>query len=153
MAAGYLKHAFDPKLTRRVALETCKVMQYVDADIVVVRGLSGSLIASAMSTLFGIPFAVVRKPGETSHSLAAIEIAGDWPRYDNWIIVDDFIATGHTVEEIGRAVKERKNDFGEIQGRCVGIVLYGSRRRKYENWDINGKQVQIYPIDVGDDED
>jgi adenine/guanine phosphoribosyltransferase-like PRPP-binding protein len=67
MPSSHLRKVFDPETLRRVARESERLRVEHGADIVVVRGLSGTLAASAMNAMFGTPFAVVRKQNEISH--------------------------------------------------------------------------------------
>ena len=157
MASGYLKKAFDPVLLRRIALETYLVMQQVEAEVVIARGLSGIVVATAMGTLFNAPFAIVRKPDESTHSTnGSLEVhtdrVGSYSEriYDDYIIVDDLISTGATMKAIAAAAKSSST----IDGRCVGIALYGNQYSGTSSkgtWEINGKQVRIF--NVGNVED
>lgn len=155
MAASYLKKAFDPVLMRRIALETYRVMREVEAEVVVVRGLSGIVVATAMAALFNTPFAVVRKDKESSHSTNGFEVNTDRSDfsdriYDDWMIVDDLIATGATLRAIAESIKESLT----IEGRCKGIALYANgdsstSERKF--WKINGYDAPIFDVGKGID--
>lgn len=130
MPSPHLKHVFDPESLRKIATETERLRVELGAGIMAVRGLSGTLVASAMNVMFGTPFAVARKPNELSHG-SAVELVDYYydsegfhdRRYENWLIVDDLIASGRTVREIYREVAVRDNI---IRGECKGIVLYHS---------------------------
>lgn len=155
MAASYMKQAFDTVLLRRIALETYRIMQEVDAEIVVARGLSGIVIVTSMAALFNTPFAIVRKANEQRHSTNLVEISGsEYQKYTNWIVVDDFISSGETMHEIAYAMeRELTRDDQAYQaylcGVCKGIVLYGYRRDDYKHW--NG--VPVFPVKVADNKD
>lgn len=125
MPSSHLRKVFDPEKVKKIAAETERLRIEYGADIVCVRGLSGTLAASAMNTLFGTPFAVVRKPDEKSHG-RPVEFVDEWDvdvrSYDHWIIVDDLIASGRTVREIRQAIGGYTPC--SIRGRCQAIVLY-----------------------------
>lgn len=122
----HLRKAFDPFQLRRIAATTEQLRVEYDAEIVLARGLSGTLVAAAMSTLFSTPFAVVRKEHENSHGRLLEVVDYDEAKakskeYRNWIIVDDLISSGSTVEAIFKAVEVFPSLF---KGECVGMVLY-----------------------------
>jgi adenine/guanine phosphoribosyltransferase-like PRPP-binding protein len=131
MTASYLRKVFDPKQLRRIATETELIRKDVGADIVVARGLSGTLAATAMGTLFGTSFAIIRKSDENNNG-RSVEVVEDdhydedtntfiTKKYKNWIIVDDLICSGGTIKAIAKAVANRPGIF---TGKCKGIVLY-----------------------------
>lgn len=148
MAAEYLKKVFNAHALKRIATEVWEVVKDTQAEIIVARGISGIAVAVAVNVLFDVPYAIVRKPGESSHSGKTIEfveepdescITKPWHR---WLIVDDFIFTGHTMSEIDKAIKEM---YWIFKGQCVGIVLYNDRNDR-EEWTISDKDVQIYRV-------
>lgn len=148
MASSHLRKVFDPATLRIIAAETERLRVEHGAAIVVVRGLSGTLVASAMSAMFGTPFAVARKSNEVSHG-SAVEVvayseAGEQKEYQDWIIVDDLIASGTTVKAIREAVDNYAPST--IQGRCVGIVLYHWRGDRPEQDLGGGYSVPVFPI-------
>lgn len=149
MAASYLKKAFDPAKLRRIALETYRVMQTRQAEVIVARGLSGIVVATACGALFNAPFAIVRKENEGSHSGASLEVHTDREEgrygsreYNDWLIVDDFIVTGLTMDEIGKAVARA----GGFTGRCVGIALYNYKASTHTSWRINGYSTPAFDV-------
>lgn len=128
MASMYLRKTFNPKLLPGIATKVYKTAREIGAEIIVGRGLSGTIVASAIGAMYEFPFAIVRKDGESSHAEHTLEISE--PEYDdryvcnkwgNWCIVDDFIVSGRTVEEIA---KEIKSQYWIFTGDCVGIILY-----------------------------
>lgn len=149
MPVEYLRRAFDPKSLKKIADYTFKTACQVDADIIVARGLSGTIIAAAVGAMHGMPFGIVRKPTESGHSSAGIEVTEHLdgyttPVYHNYLIVDDFICTGATMQAIEREVR---NYEYKISGDCEAIVLYNSTDQDRLEWTINGHDAPIYRID------
>ena len=139
MSSQHLRKPFNPVQLRKIAAEMEHRRKDSGADVVVVRGLSGILLASAMSTLFDTPIAVVRKPNEQSHGYE-IEVVDEEElddyrtqskTYGNWVIVDDLVASGTTVRSILEAVKRQNATF---TGQCVGILLYNSDYESRDTW-------------------
>lgn len=148
MPVEYLRRAFDPHSLKRIADYTFKTACRVDAEIIVARGLSGTIIAAAVAAAHGMPFGIVRKPTESGHSSAGIEVTEDLngyaPAYHNYLIVDDFICTGTTMRAIEEEIQNYRH---KISGNCRGIVLYNSYGTDRTVWEINGHDAPIYRID------
>lgn len=87
-------------------------------DAVVFRGMSGALIAPIVAWELEKGLVAVRKPNElaASHSDNLVEGGDDGMRY---LIVDDMIVSGCTVDEIRYVVENTYR--GTL---CVGIYLY-----------------------------
>lgn len=84
-------------------------------DTIVFRGASGTLFAPTLALKMNKHMLMVRK-NDGSH-------AGQYPEgnygLENYVIVDDFIESGKTLETIKKAVEnENKN------AKCVGVLLY-----------------------------
>jgi orotate phosphoribosyltransferase len=115
--SGYLHSVLDPKLlpkTARVATKFLKTKKD-SFDAIAIRGVSGVMLGAILSVRLNKPLLVVRK-AEQSHSNYDVEGEKDFGRY---IIVDDTICSGHTVNTIVDNIK----DFNE-KGRLEGILLY-----------------------------
>lgn len=78
-------------------------------------GMSGALIAPAIAEAFGVEMIMVRKR-DRSHSAYEVEGAMGSGRY---IIVDDLISTGSTIEHIIERIKSFDNS-----AVCDGVVTY-----------------------------
>lgn len=61
-------------------------------DTVVGRGMSGSIAVALLGAKFGLKWAMVRKPDDTTHARYRVEGAVG----KRWAFVDDFIDTGET---------------------------------------------------------
>lgn len=122
---------FDAKSRQNnIYLVADALLDYPNDVTVVVSGLSGILIGVPVADATNKNFAIVRKYGETCHGLAIEgQITGDY------VIVDDFIASGSTVRHILERVKAR-----DPNSNCLGILLYASRP-----WpsDIEGIPVKV----------
>lgn len=149
MASYYLNNVFNPFRLRRIAIEAEVIREREKAEIVVVRGLSGVLVATAMSTLFGTPFAVVRKDTESSHG-EPLELSDRLGKFKNWIIVDDLISSGKTIEQIADRVRVYQCCWS-ISGKCKGIILYRDSRSG-ATWEVLGKKVPIFCISINWDD-
>lgn len=119
------------------------VEQY-KADAVVVTGKSGHSVAFAALMFADFPLVVVRKETDQSHGL---RIEGpDGLHVQRFLILDDFVDSGNTVNRIVNAMG------GHTE--CVGIVEYGSRPRPEgrteTTWlDLPAKFVELIGISEG----
>jgi adenine/guanine phosphoribosyltransferase-like PRPP-binding protein len=112
----YLQNFLSPSRLWKTAKDAAAIVNLLGVDAIACRGNSGTLIAGPVSMISGVPILLVRKQGESNHSGLAVEgIEG--PDLKNYVIVDDFIATGKTFEEIVRALREHRS-----QMRCIGCI-------------------------------
>lgn len=94
-------------------------------DAIAFRGVSGALIAPSVAATLGKELLLVRKPNERAHTYSKVEgVKGEAQRY---IILDDFISAGSTVNSILEAVREF--DSGH---KCVAIALYNWKGKTTE---------------------
>lgn len=99
---------------------------------IVFRGHSGAALAYPLSARLKVPLICVRKLGEISHGR---KIEGSSVPIRRYIIIDDFIDTGKTINQLIEAIdrENRCNDASKYnEARCVGIVLYDSKYRKQD---------------------
>lgn len=97
---------------RTIIDKAVKALQDLDIDTVVCRGFSGATVAPVVAHALGVKWALVRKKGESTHSCRNIE--GDID--GKYVIIDDFISTGDTVNKIIEEVGDK--------AKCVGVYLY-----------------------------
>lgn len=128
VSATYLRSALTPILRRRIIKGLCGKLKGLDFDTVVFRGASGCLIGPAVADKLGKHMLYIRKDKEYEDSHSSHMCEGH-TRLQRYIIVDDFISSGYTVDSIIKAV-EVKNS----KAVCVTIALYScfSQRTTYE---------------------
>ena len=66
-------------------------------DSIAVRGVSGLIVGSPVALHLGKPLVVARKPSEIAHSSG---VSNDRHAGKHYVILDDFVSTGATVNEI-----------------------------------------------------
>lgn len=98
--AYWLRHGFYKDTTKLVD-DARLTLADVEFDTIVCTGLSGVLIAPILWRALDVPcLAVVRKPGESTHSDNIIEGEIGY----RWLFVDDFKCTGATFQRVRNAV-------------------------------------------------
>ena len=122
----YLHRVLDPKsLNEQINIISRRLRKYKnDFDTIAIRGMSGALVGSAVAIKLGKGITIVRKK-ENRHSYRDVEGNKEHTRY---VIIDDLIATGSTIEEI----RENMTTFNN--GVCVGIILYNQDDLNDENY-------------------
>ena len=114
--SSHLERVLDPRKrqdTIQWLVDTLK--PHVDKfDAIVVCGASGMLLASVADVLHK-NLILVRKSSDDSHSTVPVE----GPRDGRYIILDDMIDTGHTIQWM----YDTMFSFNQY-ATCVGIVLY-----------------------------
>jgi adenine/guanine phosphoribosyltransferase-like PRPP-binding protein len=116
VSTQYLQNVLSPYRMWKTAKDAAAIVNLLGVDAIACRGNSGTLIAGPVSMISGVPILLVRKQGESNHSGLAVEgIEG--PDLKHYVIVDDFIATGRTFEEIVRVLREHRSQI-----RCIGCI-------------------------------
>lgn len=134
---AYLNNVFEIDKFQRTVNKTIGVAEELQKkyhfDTIVFCGMSGAAMAFLLSHWLNLPLICVRKPTDGSHfhkywkfdeKVLLCEGNLDAKRY---LIVDDFIATGDTVNRIINAVK-KEVPFAE----CVSLLMYAEPRNR--NW-------------------
>lgn len=123
--SGWLKETVDPLRMARAVKVLEQFVQRDKPDFIAVRGISGTVMGGALMLSTGVKLAIVRKPNDGTHSGYNVEHAL-YSRQDKpplrYVIVDDLISTGSTVEAIREAIGR------ELKAECVAIYLYHSDR-------------------------
>lgn len=91
-------------------------------DAVAFSGSSGCAIGFHLAVRHNTPLIYVRKQGEKSHG-SKVECSY-LRELQNYLIVDDFIDSGSTVQLIATRVKEHAHQQKVPVPRCVGILCY-----------------------------
>lgn len=117
------------------AVDTFK--RIADIDSIAFCGSSGSAAAFHLAMKHDLGLIYVRKKDEHSHGWS-VEINEPCGRY---IIVDDFISSGRTIQWIVSQINERVTSFSRIDNqkyKCElhGVVLYDSEIAVREDYKL-----------------
>ncbi len=91
-------------------------------DALAYTGSSGAAAAYVLGVALDLPVVYVRKKGESSHgndveSNTSKAIKG-------YLVIDDFINSGATVEHIVGGIEKYAKSRNEKAPKCVGVFLY-----------------------------
>lgn len=99
----------------RAALD--KIAKHTPFEAIAFRGMSGAALAYPLSYLMDIPLLCVRKKKNSCHSIYKVE---GYTGAGSYIIIDDFIETGNTVNKIIKHISKHS------LATPVGIYLYNN---------------------------
>ena len=126
--SSYLYNPLDIQIVKRkIVPNAVKQLKEDDFDTIVFRGMSGALIAPIVAMRLNKNILMVRKPSDCSHSGYSGKAEG-CVEIDKYVIIDDFISTGHTVDNIISAVKE-SNSKAKLEGIFLYNADYGSNMK------------------------
>lgn len=116
----------------RAAAGICRAIEEHGPDIaVVVRGNSGVSCAFAALMLHNFNLCLLRKDRDGSHGSPLEGPSGF--RFTKYVVLDDFISSGATVNGIIGDLAVLAGAKGDAPPQCVGLVLYGSARGGYNS--------------------
>ena len=112
MTTSYIEELFNPTHRHDMLAAARKTLP---ADVTLVgTGVSGSISVVTLATALELPFAIVRRPGDGSHSYSASNSVDGYVEgyleHQRWVFVDDFVATGATLLRVLRAMKKQFPD-------------------------------------------
>lgn len=137
----YLKTLFAPELLKNAVHNTLvlgeQLKMELGFDTIVCSGTSGLAMGFILAHALGLPVLCVRKKNDGSHySTYQPSSLEGYLGVNRYLIVDDFIATGATVNYIIRSIEEELP-----QAECVAMLMYTqatntSHRHPIENTEI-----------------
>lgn len=156
--SAYLESILDEERLQRVVKKLVKVIKErvgVDNfDAIVYRGMSGAGVATTLGYLLRKPLVMVRKKGVESHSGRMVEGAVNPNRV---LVVDDCIATGCTLMETVKTVKNCRRGDAVGEFKVVAVLLYNDCRTAYHilpGEEMFGERFKaIFTYHIRNDED
>lgn len=138
---SYLEKITSPRALKRIVRRGAVLLDTMTPDLIVCRGVSGMGVAYPLSYKTGIPCAVVRKPSHMETRNSDNDVEGPLGTLHTYVIVDDLIASGSTVNAIVNALKER----GFREQDCMGILLYQEKHHA-PNFRVEKHPINIFYI-------
>jgi len=117
---------FDPESQSKIIKKCVKVIRksFKDIEYIAVTGLSGLIIGSPVAFLCNKRLIVIRKGTEESHADYDVEGIPN-SGADKYIILDDFISSGNTINRIYNEINNPKRvTLSKL--KLVGMLFYRS---------------------------
>jgi adenine/guanine phosphoribosyltransferase-like PRPP-binding protein len=127
MQTSYLQHVFDQGIFQRAVDKTLTAAEAIRKrtgfDTIAFSGMSGAAMAFLLSHWMGVPTLCVRKKGDSSHYVSSTRryLEGNAVDVRKYLIVDDFISSGATVQYMIDTIGDTN-----AQAECVGMLMYAS---------------------------
>ncbi len=130
------------EVAKRVALAYEKLTITKAVESIVVTGLSGSVIATALFINHDVPVIHIRRQEEMAHGY---KIQGIKKPNVNYVIVDDLIASGNTMKHV---LWNMQNKFPE--SICKAIILYRDKA-PVDSFSYEGKNIPLIKVSYPDE--
>ncbi len=112
--AGHLNHLIPPERLQQTVKLALAVLNTYEYDTLAFSGLSGLILGPILCYLTSKEMIAVRKENDNTHSFQSVE---GYKHASRYIIIDDFICTGATVQRIVKHVSK----FAP-QAECLGVL-------------------------------
>ena len=127
MPRSYFQNAIShPQACILAISEAMRSPKLGQVDHIIGTGVSGTLLLVPVSIETGIPYLVARKNCFGSHSPRRIEGLTAGNIVGRYVIIDDFISTGNTIDSVKQEVASQCSS-----AKCAGIILYEESRHYY----------------------
>lgn len=146
-APGHTWGIFNPGMFSRIVeifeQKVLEVHARTPIDAVAGCGNSGVPLAAALSLRLGIPMITVRKPGEQTVAFSSIVTGAIGAK--SYVIVDDMISSGGTVNRIMDAIFSASGNVA----RPAAVILYNQRHEEDNDywtttsWKSQGERVKL----------
>jgi orotate phosphoribosyltransferase-like protein len=139
----------DPKKSHATIDGVIKLIELskIEFDTIVFRGMSGALMAPIVAHQLEKFVTICRKPSDDSHAgCGRLEGHVGMKKY---IIFDDFISSGKTIQSILDTIKDHYEFENETEPNCVGIFLYRSERSMPFSGKNNRDDIPVFSHTLG----
>lgn len=131
----YLEEVLDVKKLKKLISRAKKELKPFDDryEAVAFMGNSGAMFGPILAAATGKEMILVRKNKENSHSTMNVEGYINETEHLRYIIADDLVSSGKTLETIRERIEETYKILGYYKPECVGVVLYRTYQSSAEN--------------------
>jgi orotate phosphoribosyltransferase len=128
--SGYGWQGTSPaEFAERMKLASARFVQLkkeLKFDAIAFCGSSGCAVAFGLAVKHKIPLIYVRKRGEKSHSYSKVECNDTHVQVKKYLIVDDFVNTGATLDYIVSTIARFAKKNNAYPAQQVGVLCYDS---------------------------
>ena len=116
-------------------------------DAIAYSGSSGCAIAFSLATKHKIPLIYVRKNGEKAHSHSTVECNDKDAIVKKYLIVDDFVDTGRTIDWIMHSIEKQARAKGAYPATAVGVLCFDQYMDKDRQLYLSEGEIMGYSIE------
>ena len=124
-----------------------KLKKALKFDAIAFCGSSGCAIAFNLATMHEIPLIYVRKESEKSHSYSKVECNDRHLEVKKYLIVDDFVDRGTTVEYIVDTIKKQAIKACAYPARPVGVLCFDQYQDADRSMDTGRVKLKLFSVD------
>ncbi len=142
---GWTTHNPETWVTRmkRSSVKIEHLREEIGFDAIACCGSSGMMAAAVLSVALGVPVIYVRKANEKSHG-SSVEANSVGQSISRYLIVDDFVASGNTLDRIVSGIEKFADDHRMLRPECVGAFLYNEDSRMSQRHTPKGRIIKIF---------
>jgi len=129
---NHTAHLFNQSELTEVVRAICgKIEKIGGVEAIAVCGFSGIIPGTLVAQCLGINLIAIRKMGETARGDQRVcNVQYGSPKFKRWIVLDDLLATGTTLNHMVEAVNAEK--IVSVK-RPTAIILHTTRGKRW-NW-------------------
>ena len=139
------------EFTERMKLASArflKLKKEIDIDALAFCGSSGCAIAFSLATTHHIPLIYVRKLNESSHSNYTVECNDSTINIKKYLIVDDFVDTGGTVNHIVKSIRKYARNVGAYPAKPVGVLCFDPYVDRDRTMQTSTVSLKLFTVDT-----
>jgi adenine/guanine phosphoribosyltransferase-like PRPP-binding protein len=126
--SSYLYNIYEPTkfkiIVRNIVKTVLRLHKEKRINAIAFTGTSGAAVAYPVSYVTGIPLLCIRKSKVDNHYRKKLE---GYTKPRNYIIIDDFVATGKTIKTMVKTIKDYSPN-----SKLSAVILYTDRRENTE---------------------
>jgi adenine/guanine phosphoribosyltransferase-like PRPP-binding protein len=116
-------------------------------DAIAFCGSSGCAIAFNLAALHEIPLIYVRKKDEKSHSRARIECNDKLVEVKKYLIVDDFVDQGSTIDHIVSTIESQALQACAYPAKPVGVLCFDPYVYRDQTMDTEVVSLKLFSVE------
>lgn len=137
--------------TKRMKLASARFLalrEELGFDAIAFCGSSGCAIAFSLATKHNIPLIYVRKRNESSHSSAKVECNDSATEVKKYLIVDDFVDQGSTVNHIVTSIKKYARSVAAYPAKPVGVLCFDPYVDRDRTMQTSTVSLKLFTVDT-----
>lgn len=123
-----------------------QLREELGVDAIAFSGSSGCAAAFNIASRSKIPLIYVRKAKEVSHG-CKVECNHDTLQIKKYLIVDDFVDSGATIDYIVHSIEKHAKSVGAFPAKQVGVLCFDSYIDRDRNISTDENKFRLFTCD------